>query len=142
MTQTVELGDYRFTFQGTENVEGPNYDAIRAKVQVTQDGREVAVLQPERRNYWVSQQALAEASLGVNWKRDLLATMGEELGRGAWSLRLQVRPLMSFIWLGATLMALGGLWAACDRRYRVRSTADERAAAATSLVEPARGSAT
>jgi len=63
-------------------------------------------------------------------QRDLLATMGEALGQGAWSLRLQVRPLMSFIWLGASLMALGGLWAACDRRYRVaaRATAAETAA--------------
>ncbi len=63
----------------------------------------------------------------MNFQRDLLATMGEELGKGAWSFRLQVRPLMSLLWLGAALMALGGLCAACDRRYRqaVRAGAEE-----------------
>jgi cytochrome c-type biogenesis protein CcmF len=88
------------------------------------------VLLPERRNYYVSEQALAEAALGVSWRRDLLATMGEDLGGGTWSLRLQVRPLMRYIWLGAALMALGGLLATLDKRYRRRrEAADERALA-------------
>jgi len=125
--QSAELGGYRFTFVKTEAAEGPNYDAVRADVQVSRGDRDVALLQPERRTYWVQQTALAEAALGVNFRRDLLATMGESLGKGAWSFRLQVRPLMSLLWLGAALMALGGLCAATDRRYRqaVRSTATD-----------------
>ncbi len=59
---------------------------------VTHDGKPDTVLLPERRNYWVQQQSLAEAALGVSWRRDLLVTLGESLGDGAWSLRLQVRP--------------------------------------------------
>ncbi len=118
--QEVTLGEYTFRFEGTDEVDGPNYAAIRGRVVVTeQDGDEIVML-PERRNYFVSGQALAEAALGVGWRRDLLATLGEELGGGSWSLRLQVRPLMRYIWLGSALMALGGFIATLDKRYRRR----------------------
>jgi cytochrome c-type biogenesis protein CcmF len=50
--------------------------------------------------------------------------MGEPLGDGAWSMRLQYKPLVRFIWLGAIVIALGGFIAICDRRYRSRATAD------------------
>ena len=69
------------------------------------------MLLPERRDYDVQQQSLAEAALGVNWRRDLLATLGDPVGENAWSMRLQVRPLMRFVWLGAFFMACGGLLA-------------------------------
>jgi cytochrome c-type biogenesis protein CcmF len=137
--QTEQLGDYAFRFESIERVEGPNYDAMRARIVVTRNGREEQVLLPEKRNYWVQQQALAEAALGVSLRRDLLATLGEDLGRGAWSLRVQVRPLMQLLWIGAALMAFGGLLAALDRRYRRRAEAREaeRTAAAAPPVPPA-----
>jgi cytochrome c-type biogenesis protein CcmF len=128
--EQTQLGQYVFRFDGVEAVEGPNYAALRGTVTVLRDGESAGVLLPERRNYYVSEQALAEAALGVSWRRDLLATMGEDLGGGTWSLRLQVRPLMRYIWLGAALMALGGLLATLDKRYRRRrEAADERALA-------------
>jgi cytochrome c-type biogenesis protein CcmF len=126
--QEVQLERYAFRFESIEEVDGPNYAAIRARVVVTHDGKPETVMFPERRNYYVQAQALAEASLGDGWRRDLLATLGEEVGGGAWSFRFQVRPLMRFIWLGSALMALGGLLATLDRRYRRRrETAEERA---------------
>jgi cytochrome c-type biogenesis protein CcmF len=51
--------------------------------------------------------------------------MGEPLGEDAWSMRLQYKPLVRFIWGGAFVMALGGLIAVCDRRYRQRLPARE-----------------
>jgi cytochrome c-type biogenesis protein CcmF len=139
--QQVELGQYGFRFDGVEQVDGPNYTATRATLTVTKGGKPETVLLPERRNYYVQQQSLSEASLGVGWGRDLLATLGEDLGGGSWSLRVQVRPLMRFVWLGSALMALGGFLATLDRRYRRRREApvDERAAAVAGAVDTARG---
>jgi cytochrome c-type biogenesis protein CcmF len=95
-------------------------------VTVSRDGEPEAVLLPERRDYFVSGQTLAEAALNVSWRRDLLATLGPDLGGGAWSLRLQVRPLMRYVWFGAALMALGGFLATLDKRYRRRREAQAR----------------
>jgi cytochrome c-type biogenesis protein CcmF len=128
----VKLGDYAFTFDSIKDIEGPNYSAKQAKVTVTRDGKLVDTLLPERRTYWVQQQSLAEAALGVSWTRDLLVTMGEELGNDSWSLRVQVRPLMRFVWLGAVLMALGGLLSTIDRRYRRLAVAAQTQALADS----------
>jgi cytochrome c-type biogenesis protein CcmF len=127
---SVQIGDYAFRFDSVQDVEGPNYSAVQARIEVTRDGRREEVLLPERRNYWVQRQSLAEAALGVSWRRDLLATLGEELGEGAWSVRVQVRPLMRYVWLGAALMALGGLVSTLDRRYRRRREAEAGALAA------------
>jgi cytochrome c-type biogenesis protein CcmF len=129
--ETAELGDYVFRFEGVTEVDGPNYVATRGTVTVLRDDREEAVLYPERRGYFVTGQALAESALGVSMRRDLLATLGEDVGDGAWTIRLQVRPLMQLLWLGAALMALGGFIATLDKRYRRRR---ESTAAATAPV--------
>jgi len=121
--EQVKLGAYVFSFDSLKDIEGPNYSAKQATITVTRDGKLESTLLPERRSYWVQQQSLAEASLGVSWTRDLLVTMGEDLGNGAWSLRVQVRPLMRFVWVGAILMALGGLLSTVDKRYRKRAEA-------------------
>jgi cytochrome c-type biogenesis protein CcmF len=128
--EQVELGPYTFRFEGTEDADGPNYAAVQARIAVAHNGKPDTVLLPERRNYYVQEQSLAEAALGTGWRRDLLATLGEELGGGAWSLRLQVRPLMRLVWAGSALMALGGLLATFDRRYRRRREAAQQVVAA------------
>jgi cytochrome c-type biogenesis protein CcmF len=116
--QSSELAGYVFTYQGGEDIEGPNYGGFRGHVTVTRDGKTVATLTPEKRQYWVQNSVMTEAGIAAGWNRDLFAALGEDVGAGAWSLRLQYRPLIRFIWFGALVMALGGVIAICDRRYR------------------------
>ena len=47
-------------------------------------------------------------------------------GDAAWTMRLHVKPFMAWIWAGCLLMALGGLLAATDRRYRLGLAAPPR----------------
>ena len=63
---------------------------------------------------------MTEAAIDVGWGRDLFVALGDPLGDGAWSLRVQVKPLIRFIWLGALIMAFGGLLAITDPRYRAQ----------------------
>jgi cytochrome c-type biogenesis protein CcmF len=62
---------------------------------------------------------MTEAGIDAGWRRDLFVALGEDLGDGAWSVRLQYKPLVRFIWFGAVVMALGGLLAMTDQRYRL-----------------------
>ena len=116
--QSVQLGAYSFRFDGVEPAEGANFNATQAKVTVQRDGVDVAVLQPQKRTYWVQRNAMTEAAIKTQWNQDLFVAMGEDVGKGAWSLRMQVRPLIQFVWFGAIIMMLGGIIAGLDRRYR------------------------
>jgi cytochrome c-type biogenesis protein CcmF len=57
--------------------------------------------------------------------------MGDSLGDDTWSMRLQYKPMVRFIWLGAYIMALGGFVSMLDRRYRQPVRAEETSRAAT-----------
>jgi cytochrome c-type biogenesis protein CcmF len=122
--QSAEVAGFKFTMNKLGEVEGPNYQAVEAEVAITRDGREVAVLHPQKRTYRVQRNAMTEAGIDSGLHRDLFVAMGEPLGDGAWSLRLQYKPMVRFIWLGALVIAIGGFIAVCDRRYRQRATAE------------------
>jgi cytochrome c-type biogenesis protein CcmF len=121
---TFDIGAYQFKFINAAKVRGPNYDAMEATVEVTNGGKLVTVLKPQKRHFWVQQTDNSKAAISVNWARDLFVAMGNPLGEDAWSMRIQYKPLVRYIWLGAIVMALGGLLAATDRRYRVKVTVD------------------
>jgi cytochrome c-type biogenesis protein CcmF len=117
--ETAMLGGYAFRFEGVKDVEGPNYTAVRAAVTVTKDGAPVAQLAPEKRVYLVQRNPMTEASIDYGMTRHLYVSLGDDVGNGAWTLRIHIKPFIGWIWGGCLLMALGGMLAAADRRYRV-----------------------
>jgi cytochrome c-type biogenesis protein CcmF len=118
--QAASVAGYDFKLAALRDVRGPNYLGVEAEVIVSREGREVTVLRPQKRLYNSGGNPLSEAGIEVGAARDLFAALGDELGQGRWSLRLQYKPLIRYIWLGAILVALGGGIAAFDRRYRLR----------------------
>jgi cytochrome c-type biogenesis protein CcmF len=116
--QSTEIGGYAWTLVDLHDATGPNYAARVATVRISRDGHEVVTLAPERRSFPVQQIVTTEAKISTNGMRDLYAVLGEERDGGA-VLRLHVNPLAPWIWLGALVMALGGLISLADRRLRV-----------------------
>jgi len=115
---TQEAGGYQFTFASIAPAAGPNYSAQRAVFPVTRNGKPVVTLYPEKRLYTVQDMALSQADIDSGFTRDLFVALGEPVGDTAWTVRIQVKPFMTWIWTGCLLMALGGLLAAGDKRYR------------------------
>ena len=129
--QTATIGGYTFRFDGTQQYKGPNYIAARGTFRVSQDGRDVTVMYPEKRRYTVQNQTMTEAAISPGFARDLYVSLGEPLDDGAWSVRLYHKPFVDWIWGGCLIMALGGILAISDRRYRLawrRKEADVPAA--------------
>ena len=127
---STSVGGYQFRFDGVAPLEGPNYDAIGGTIVVTRAGAPVAVLRPQKRQYWVQHQAITQTSIRMNRGNNLLVALGDDLGAGRWSVRIQIRPLVSLIWLAALVMAIGGVLAASDRRYRSARAAEAPAGVA------------
>jgi cytochrome c-type biogenesis protein CcmF len=118
------------SFQGITPVQGPNYDGLRGEMAITRAGEPIATVYPEKRLYRVRSAPMTEPGIDAGWDRDLFVALGDDLGEGAWSVRLQYKPLVRFIWFGAVVMAFGGILAITDRRYRVSVRESAAAAAA------------
>jgi cytochrome c-type biogenesis protein CcmF len=124
---TVTMSAYTFRFDGATEVEGPNYTAARGIVQVLKDGKPVRVMHPEKRLYHASGMPMTEAAIDTGLFRDLYVSMGEPAPNGGWIMRVYHKPLVDWIWGGCLLMALGGLLAITDRRYRRLAERDRNA---------------
>ena len=115
---TARIGSYVFTFRGTQDIVGPNYDGIQGRVDVSQGDRAVVTLRPEKRVYRVQRNPMTEAAIDPGPTRDLYVSLGDQMEDGAWTLRIYLKPFVDWIWGGCLLMALGGGLALSDRRYR------------------------
>ena len=127
---TASIAGYDFRLTAMRNVQGPNYVAAEGDVVISRNGAAVTTLHPQKRLYNSGGNPMTEAGIQVGATRDLFAALGEDLGQGRWSLRLQYKPLIRYIWLGALLIALGGGIAGLDRRYRRATVAEPVANAA------------
>jgi cytochrome c-type biogenesis protein CcmF len=117
--ETYPLAGYQFTLHSVKQHQGPNYTANRGYISVQQPNEEQPLmLYPEKRIYQVQRMPMTEAAIDPGLTRDIFVALGEDLGNQAWSLRLYHKPFIRWIWWGAVLMALGGLVAATDTRYR------------------------
>ncbi len=125
----VEMRGYVFHLEGLRLAEGPNYRADQAVFKVTRDGEAVATLLPEKRVYFSQANPMTEAGIDPGLFRDLYVALGEPLGAGAWAVRVQVKPFVRWIWLGSIFMALGGVLAIADKRYRMHRRVGSHAAA-------------
>ncbi|MCH7537437.1 MAG: heme lyase CcmF/NrfE family subunit [Proteobacteria bacterium] len=116
--ETLEVGGFHFEMREIRDVQGANYSAVEGVVEIRQDGKYLATVRPQKRRYLVQQEWMTEAGIYASWNKDLFVALGDQLGDGAWSVRIQYKPMIRFIWLGAFIMALGGLISVSDRRYR------------------------
>ena len=117
--ETLEVAGLEFELRELREVAGPNYTAIEGVVEVRDGAEFVATVRPQKRQYLVQKNWMTEAGIHPTWNKDLFIALGDQLGDGAWSVRIQYKPMIRFIWIGAFVMALGGLVSVSDRRrYR------------------------
>jgi cytochrome c-type biogenesis protein CcmF len=124
---TTRVAGYSFKFNGVKAVEGPNYVAAQGDFDLAVSGQFVRKMNPEKRNYHSSQMPMTEAAIDAGFLRDVYVSLGEPIDRdkpeGEWAVRVYYKPYVDWIWGGCVLMALGGLLAMLDRRYRVKARA-------------------
>lgn len=121
--ETFPLGAYEITLQAVNKVEGPNYHSTMADMLVTKDGAEVAFLHPEKRFYPVAGMPTTEAAIHQGAFRDLYLVIGDPQDAGGYAVRTYIKPFADWIWGGALLMAIGGMFSLSDRRFRVAAGA-------------------
>lgn len=125
--EPYEVGGYTITLNDVQRVDGPNYISTMAFITLSEDGQDIAQLQPEKRIYPVAQMPTTEAAIDYDLARDVYVVIGDEQVNGGWAVRTYIKPLTNWIWIGSGLMALGGLLSLSDRRFRVAAGARKSA---------------
>ncbi|MFZ4062122.1 MAG: heme lyase CcmF/NrfE family subunit [Polynucleobacter sp.] len=118
--ESVTVGGYQIQLQGVSEVPGPNYKAMRGTFLLMRNGQTEAMMYPEKRSYFSSTMPMTEAAIDVGLTRDIYVSLGEELEDKAWAVRVYYKPFVDWIWGGCLLMALGGILAISDKRYRIK----------------------
>ncbi len=124
---TVDASGYIFRFDGVREIQGPNYVAAQGRVSVFRNDKLISELYPQKRNYNASGMPMTEAAIDTGLFRDLYVSLGEPIPgtRTAWAVRVYYKPMVDWIWAGCVLMALGGVMAISDRRYRLKNKKTE-----------------
>jgi cytochrome c-type biogenesis protein CcmF len=118
--ETVSVGGYQILLVSVDKALGPNYQALRGTFLLTKNGNTQATLYPEKRSYFSSTMPMTEAAIDAGLTRDIYVSLGEELSDQAWAVRVYYKPFVDWIWGGCLLMALGGVLAISDKRYRMK----------------------
>ena len=113
---TAKLANYEITYKETELLVGSNYTAEQANLLILENGKEIAMVQPQRRHYQVRVMNMSEPAMHWFWHGDIYVTLGEKLKDGSFALRLQYKAYVRWIWFGSILMALGGVLAMIKRK--------------------------
>ena len=116
---TVTVGGFTLRFDGTTDASGPNYRAARGAFDVSRNGEHVTTLNSREARVRRRRHADDRGGDRNTLTGDLYVSLGEPVDGGAWSVRVYLKPFVTWIWGGCLLMALGGLLALSDRRYRV-----------------------
>jgi cytochrome c-type biogenesis protein CcmF len=133
--QSVALAGYRVALDGVSTVDGPDYVATRADLRLLEGDRVIAEMHPEKRFFPLEKGSQTDVAIRTNLLADVYAVIGDPDGEGGYTLRLYYNPLVPWIWLGAAVMALGGLVSLSDRRHRVG--APRRARREAAAAQPA-----
>tara|TARA_B100001250_G_scaffold114259_1_gene96709 strand:+ start:569 stop:2542 length:1974 start_codon:yes stop_codon:yes gene_type:complete len=115
---TIEFSNYQFNLRDLKEISGPNYKATEAIVDVKKNETLITTLRSQKRIYTVRDMPMTEAGIDAGFTRDIYMSLGEPLDTESWSVRLYHKPFVRWIWLGSILMAIGGLLAILDKRYR------------------------
>ncbi|MEP3331294.1 heme lyase CcmF/NrfE family subunit [Sedimentitalea sp.] len=123
MGEPYDVGAYTLTLRDVAETTGPNYFSTTGDVSLTRDGRELAQLHPEKRQYPVARMPTTEAAIDYRFMRDVYVVLGDKQADGGWIMRVYIKPFTNWIWGGCLLMALGGALSLSDRRFRVAAGA-------------------
>jgi cytochrome c-type biogenesis protein CcmF len=122
--QTVRVGNFSVKYVGVQPVTGPNWTAVRAELEARRGDGAPFLLHPEARLFSTPPQPTSEAAITTLWDGQLYVAIGDPVDQNSQGGRRQIRlwwkPMVTLIWFGGFLIALGGLLALIGRVRRDR----------------------
>jgi cytochrome c-type biogenesis protein CcmF len=115
----ASVGPYDLMLESIGPQTGPNYTATVAHMAIRSGGADVASVDPAVRFYPTRQVSRSEAGIKTIDFGQVYVGISNGDTSGSVNARLYWKPLVTFVWFGAIVMALGGLCSLSDRRLRI-----------------------
>jgi cytochrome c-type biogenesis protein CcmF len=117
--ESADVGPYRLTFLGADEVREPHRTSLVARVEVARDGRRVAVLDPRMNHYDTQREPIGTPAVRTGFGHDLyLSILNVDPATQTLGLHALVNPMVGWIWIATFVMALGGVLALLPARRR------------------------
>ena len=107
--ESFEFGDQVVRFESIEDKVGPNF-LSKSAIITFENGKNTSEVITEKRTYSPSGQLTTEAGIKAELFKDLYVSMGDNLETEIWSFKVQIKPFIRWIWLGALLIAIGSFF--------------------------------
>jgi cytochrome c-type biogenesis protein CcmF len=117
--ESAEIADYTVTLNGFVARPSADYDETAVQFSIRQGGSLISVVEPAKRRYATRQTETTEAGIRTFGFSQLYVSLGDIAADGSVTVRIFWKPWVTLIWLGAIVMAAGGLLSLSDRRLRV-----------------------
>ena len=118
MGEAHRVGPYTVTLRGIDPVAGPNWTALEGELSAQRDGGGAFILRPQSRMFSNPPTETNEAAIATRLDGQLYVVLGKPDGEGRWQLRLWWKPMVTLIWLGGALIAIGGGLSLIGRQRR------------------------
>ncbi|MFQ5894892.1 MAG: heme lyase CcmF/NrfE family subunit [Nitrospinota bacterium] len=107
--ESFALNGFRLRYEGLRAGGNDLYRAWRAQLTVFREGRRLGVLYPEKRIYFRPEQPTTEAAIRVTPREDLYTVFAEAEEDGTATFKFMLNPLITWVWAGGVVVALGGI---------------------------------
>jgi len=125
----VAVASYRLTLERFEHLAGPNFSEDRAVFAIADDsGGALGEVHSGKRVYTARRMPTTESGIRTFGLSQLYVSLGDPQANGGIVVRVWYKPLVTLIWLGGLVMAVGGGLSLSDKRLRVGAPAPRRAA--------------
>jgi cytochrome c biogenesis factor len=105
--QHIHLAGYDITFNGINNIDGPNYIGFVGDFEIFKNNQLIAKLYPEKRTYLAREITMTETAILPGLLKDIYIALGQQFASNSWTARIYYKPFVRWIWLGAIIMACG-----------------------------------
>ena len=113
--EVVEIAGYELVYEGVSDSRHGNYARSEARFALRHAGVVIGHIRPARHYYPARDSVTTEAGIHRVGFSHLFLTIGPIGADNAVDLRAAFKPAVTLIWLGALVMALGGLMAILAR---------------------------
>lgn len=109
--ETIKLQNYSFETKSIHKNTGKQYDDVTIDFLLRDKNQKVlATLRPEKRNYHIARMPISESAILPSVTKDIYMALGEEQKENEWSVRVQIKPFIRWVWFGGLVMALASLF--------------------------------